>query len=97
MAAMAEMERDLVRERTLAGLAAAKARGRLGGRPSKLTTQQVSHAKLPLADPAVSGAEVARTLGVARSTLYRSLDRPKESPKKRYKRPSHILESRPGT
>lgn len=97
MAAMAEMERDLVRERTLAGLAAAKARGRLGGRPSKLTTQQVSHAKLLLADPAVSGAEVARTLGVARSTLYRSLERPKGSPKKRYKRPSHILESRPDT
>ena len=97
MAAMAEMERDLVRERTLAGLAAAKARGRLGGRPSKLTTQQLSHAKLLLADPAVSGAEVARTLGVARSTLYRSLDRPKGSPKKRYKRPSHIFESRPGT
>lgn len=93
MAAMAEMERDLMRERTLAGLAAAKARGRLGGRPSKLTTQQVRL----LADPAVSGAEVARTLGVARSTLYRSLDRPKGSPKKRYKRPSHILESRPGT
>jgi DNA invertase Pin-like site-specific DNA recombinase len=96
MAAMAEMERDLMRERTLAGLAAAKARGRLGGRPSKLTMQQVSHAKLLLADPAVSGAEVARTLGVARSTLYRSLDRPKGVPKKRYKRPSHILESRPG-
>lgn len=87
MAAMAEMERDLVRERTLAGLAAAKARGRLGGRPTKLTAQQVSHAKLLLADPAVSGAEVARTLGVARSTLYRSLERPKGSPKKRYKRP----------
>lgn len=88
MAAMAEMERDLVRERTLAGLAAAKARGRLGGRPTKLTSQQVSHAKLLLADPEVSGAEVARTLGVARSTLYRSLDRPKGAPKKRYKRTS---------
>lgn len=86
MAAMAEMERDLVRERTLAGLAAAKARGRRGGRPTKLTAQQVSHAKLLLADPGVSGAEVARTLGVARSTLYRSLERPKGSPKKRYKR-----------
>lgn len=97
MAAMAEMERDLARERTLAGLAAAKARGRLGGRPSKLTMQQVSHAKLLLADPAVSGAEVARNLGVARSTLYRSLERPKGSPKKRYMGPSHISESRPGT
>jgi DNA invertase Pin-like site-specific DNA recombinase len=97
MAAMAEMERDLVRERTMAGLAAAKARGRLGGRPSKLTTKQISHAKLLLADPAVSGAEVAQTLGVARSTLYRSLQRPNGSPKKRYKRPPLMPESRPGT
>ncbi|USQ98437.1 recombinase family protein [Caulobacter sp. RL271] len=97
MAAMAEMERDLVLERTLAGLAAAKARGRLGGRPTKLTAQQVSHAKLLLADPEVSGAEVARTLGVARSTLYRSLERPKGLPKKRYRRPSRILEARPGS
>ncbi|MGH1558913.1 helix-turn-helix domain-containing protein [Caulobacter segnis] len=69
-------------------------RGRLGGRPTKLTAQQVSHAKLLLADPEVSSAEVARTLGVARSTLYRSLERPKGSPKKRYKRPSQILASR---
>lgn len=97
MAAMAEMERDLVRERTMAGLAAAKSRGRLGGRPSKLTTQQISHAKLLLADPAVSGAEVAQTLGVARSTLYRSLHRPKGSPKKRYKRQPLTPEPRPGT
>lgn len=75
MAAMAEMERDLIRERTLAGLAAAKARGRLGGRPSKLTPQQLSHARRLLADPEISGAEVARTFGVSRSTLYRSLNR----------------------
>lgn len=97
MAAMAEMERDLVRERILAGLAAAKARGRLGGRPSKLTTQQISHAKLPWPIRRSAGAEGAGTLGVARSTLYRSLERLEGSPKKRYKRPSLILESRPGT
>jgi DNA invertase Pin-like site-specific DNA recombinase len=93
MAAMAEMERDLVRERTVAGLAAAKARGRLGGRPSKLTAQQIGHAKRLLADPEISGAEVARTLGVARSTLYRSIERPAGVARKRYRRPSSSLES----
>ena len=90
---MAEMERDLIRERTTAGLAAAKARGRLGGRPTKLSTQQIGHAKLLLADPTISGAEVAQTLGVARSTLYRSIGRPQDARRKRYKKPSLILES----
>jgi DNA invertase Pin-like site-specific DNA recombinase len=74
MAALAEMERDLIRERTKAGLEAAKARGRVGGRRRKLTAQQVSHAKRLLADPEITGAEVAKTLGVARSTLYRSIN-----------------------
>lgn len=73
MAALAEMERDLIRERTRAGLAAAKARGRNGGRPPKLTPKQVRHAKHLLKDPEVSVGEVAASLGVARSTLYRAL------------------------
>lgn len=73
MAALAEMERDLIRERTKAGLAAAKARGRNGGRKAKLSPQQVAHAKVLLKMSGATGAEVARTLGVARSTLYRSL------------------------
>lgn len=73
MAALAEMERDLIRERTQAGLAAAKARGRLGGRLAKLSRQQVDHARRLMADPVITGAEVARTLGVSRSTLYRAL------------------------
>jgi DNA invertase Pin-like site-specific DNA recombinase len=75
MAAMAEMERELIRERTRAGLAAAKARGRLGGRPPKLTVQQLNHARRLLADPLTTALEVAQTLGVARSTLYRALSR----------------------
>ncbi len=75
MAAMAEMERELIRERTRAGLAAAKARGRLGGRPPKLTVQQLNHARRLLADPLTTALEVAQTLGVARSTLYRALGR----------------------
>jgi DNA invertase Pin-like site-specific DNA recombinase len=91
MAAMAEMERDLVRERTTAGLTAAKARGRLGGRPTKLTAQQVTHAKRLLADPETTGAEVADTLGVARSTLYRSLGKDPSQARKRYKRAATSL------
>lgn len=73
MAALAEMERDLIRERTRAGLAAAKARGRNGGRPPKLTPKQIHHAQRLLADPEVSVTELARSLGIARSTLYRAL------------------------
>ncbi|WP_374451858.1 recombinase family protein [Phenylobacterium sp.] len=73
MAALAEMERDLIRERTKAGLEAARARGRQGGRPRKLTARQVSHAAKLLADPETTGSDVAQTLGVARSTLYRAL------------------------
>lgn len=75
MAALAEMERDLIRERTKAGLQAAKARGRLGGRRPKLSPQQLAHAKKLLADPETTGAEVAETFGIARSTLYRSIGR----------------------
>lgn len=73
MAALAEMERDLIRDRTRAGLVAAKARGRQGGRPAKLSGLQIDHARRLLADPAITGTDVARTLGVARSTLYRAV------------------------
>lgn len=75
MGALAEMERDLARERTNAGLAAAKARGRRGGRRPKLSPRQVEHARRLLADPGTGVGEVAASLGVARSTLYRALGR----------------------
>lgn len=75
MAALSEMERDLIRERTRAGLAAAKARGRQGGRPPKLSVQQLNHARRLLSDPLTTSLEVAQTFGVARSTLYRALGR----------------------
>ena len=80
MAALAEMERDLIRERTMAGLSSARARGRLGGRKPKLTPQQLAHARRLLAAPDVTGSEVAQTFGVSRSTLYQSLG-PKPRPK----------------
>ena len=69
--ALAEFERELIRERTNAGLKAARARGRLGGRPPKLTSKQIEMAQRLLNDPLVSVAEVCRTLQVSRSTLYR--------------------------
>jgi DNA invertase Pin-like site-specific DNA recombinase len=74
-AALAEMERDLIRERTQAGLAAARARGRNGGRKPKLGGKKLAHARELLANRDISVGEVAATLGVDRSTLYRALAR----------------------
>ena len=71
--ALAEFERELIRERVTAGLAAARARGRKGGRPRKLDARKVALARTMLSDPSTSVSEVARTLGVERSTLYRAL------------------------
>lgn len=69
--ALAEFERELIRERTQAGLKAARARGRKGGRPKKMTAKQVSMARKLLSDKTNSVAEVCRTLQVSRSRLYR--------------------------
>ena len=69
--ALAEFERELIRERTNAGLKAARVRDRLGGRPPKPTAKQIEMAQRLLNDPSVSIAEICRTLQVSRSTLYR--------------------------
>jgi DNA invertase Pin-like site-specific DNA recombinase len=72
MGALAEFERDLIRERTNAGLAAARARGRIGGRPKRLTTNgKVALAWRLFADPNQSLPEICSTLEISRSTLYR--------------------------
>lgn len=71
--ALAEFERSLIRERTNAGLKAARARGRSGGRPRALTDHQLVMAKMMLGAPDVSVQQVAEHFGVARSTLYRLL------------------------
>lgn len=78
-ASLAELERELIRERTMAGLAAARARGRKGGRQKKLTERDVYRAKKLLADPEITVTEVARTLEVSRTTLYRYLEADKAS------------------
>ncbi len=69
--ALAEFERDLIRDRTLAGLRAARARGRLGGRRRSMTPAKVKLAAQLLKDPTTAVDEVCRTLGVSRTTLYR--------------------------
>jgi DNA invertase Pin-like site-specific DNA recombinase len=73
--AFAEMERELIRERTNTGLAAARARGRKGGRPSKLAGKRLDDARALLADRNRTVGDVAKTLGVNRVTLYRALAR----------------------
>ena len=73
--ALAQFERDLIVERTTAGLAAARARGRVGGRPKKLSEQQVDTARSLYESGSLSVAEIGRILGVSRSTIYRSIDR----------------------
>lgn len=70
-AALAEFERGLIRARTQAGLAAARARGRAGGRKPKLDEQQVREIKALLRDPDIQVADVARRYGVSRTTIYK--------------------------
>jgi DNA invertase Pin-like site-specific DNA recombinase len=71
--ALAEFERAMIRERTTAGLEAARARGRKGGRRPKLSKSDLRDAKALLRDPEISVAEVAKRLGVSPATLYRRL------------------------
>lgn len=68
---LAQFERNLIRERTKAGLAAARARGRMGGRKPKLDAKQIRRIKALLRDPKTSVAELARDYGVSRTTIYK--------------------------
>ena len=71
--ALAEFERGVIRERTRAGLDAARARGRTGGRPPALSPADLAAAKAMLRDPDITVEQVARRLGVVPSTLYRHI------------------------
>jgi len=71
--ALAEFERSIIRERTKAGLEAARARGKKGGRPPSLDAKDLAAAKAMLSDPEITMEEVAKRLRVAPSTLYRHL------------------------
>jgi DNA invertase Pin-like site-specific DNA recombinase len=69
-AAFAEFERELIAERTQAGLAAARARGRMGGRPRKMDRATLSMAMAAMSNPTAKAAEVAQRLGITTTTLY---------------------------
>jgi DNA invertase Pin-like site-specific DNA recombinase len=70
--ALAEFERNLIRERTQAGLTAARARGKKGGRPKALTQRQLGIAR-ELYEKRHPIAEICRTLKISKATLYRSI------------------------
>jgi DNA invertase Pin-like site-specific DNA recombinase len=68
---MAEFERDIIRERTMAGLASARSRGRVGGRPRLLTQQKAEMARKLYADKSNPVSSIYKTLGISRATLWR--------------------------
>jgi DNA invertase Pin-like site-specific DNA recombinase len=70
-AALAEFERELISERTVAGLASARARGRKGGRPYKMTAAKLRLAAASMGQPGTKVGELCKELGVTRQTLYR--------------------------
>jgi len=73
-AALAEFERELIVERTHAGLASARARGRIGGRPFKMTPAKLRLAQAAMGQPGTKVSELCAELGITRQTLYRHVD-----------------------
>ena len=70
-AALAEFERELISERTKAGLESARARGRKGGAPFKMTAAKLRLAMAAMSDPETNVGELCQELGITRQTLYR--------------------------
>jgi len=75
-AALAEFQRNVVRERMVAGLKSARARGRKGGRPAKLSPIEIKTIRALLKTADIPAAEIAARFGIARSTLYRAVLKP---------------------
>ncbi len=71
--ALAQFEREIIRDRTVAGLTAARARGRVGGRPSKLTAEQVRQARKMYDARELTVEQIGAVLGVSRTSIYRAL------------------------
>jgi len=70
-AALAKFERGLISERTMAGLASARARGRKGGRPYKMTAAKLRLAMASMGQPETQVSHLCQELGITRQTLYR--------------------------
>lgn len=77
--ALTEFERSIIRERTVAGLAAAKERGRVGGRPRAMSQQRITAAKALIAEGSLTIEEIAEQLGVSDATLYKYIPRPRSA------------------
>jgi DNA invertase Pin-like site-specific DNA recombinase len=69
--ALAEFEREIIKERTQAGLASARSRGKVGGRPKALTAKEMQMLRNMAADESLTVADICKTLGIGRSTFYR--------------------------
>ena len=72
--ALAEFERDMIRERTLAGIEAARKRGKIGGRPKKMDKKKIALARTMQNDPSNSVGDICEILNISKSTLYRYLE-----------------------
>ncbi len=71
--ALAQFEREIIRDRTVAGLTAARTRGRVGGRPSKLSVEQRRQARKMYDERELTVEQIGRVLGVSRTSIYRAL------------------------
>jgi DNA invertase Pin-like site-specific DNA recombinase len=69
--ALAEFEREIIRERTQAGLQSARSRGKIGGRPKALTPKEVQILRNMAADKSLTVSDICKTLGIRRTTFYR--------------------------
>ena len=78
-ASLAEFERDLIRERTMAGLESARARGRKGGRPKAMDEKKAAMARTMHREQSHTVQEICETLGIGKTTLYRYLNADKKS------------------
>lgn len=78
-AALTEFERSIIRERTIAGLQAARSRGRIGGRPKAMNDQKLTVAKALIQDQTLTLAQVADQVGVSEATLYKYIPHPRSA------------------
>ncbi|NCP78904.1 MAG: recombinase family protein [Desulfuromonadales bacterium] len=78
--ALAEFERDVIRERTQAGLRAARARGRQGGRPRALDDTKLAMVRAMYEERKLLPDEICKAMGISRATLYRSVAKTPEEP-----------------